>query len=36
MTLILEIGSNLRWLGLAALVAALVVQWWGFRARRRD
>jgi uncharacterized protein YjeT (DUF2065 family) len=31
----IEIGSNLRLIGLAVLVVILVVQWWAFRARAR-
>jgi uncharacterized membrane protein YwzB len=31
----IEIGSNLRLIGLAGLVVFLVIQWWAFRARTR-
>jgi hypothetical protein len=31
----IEIGSNLRLIGILVVVAVLVVQWWQFRARGR-
>ena len=32
----LEIGSNLRLIGILVILAVLVVEWWGFRARGKD
>ena len=33
--MILDIGSNLRLLGLVTIVAILIIFWWDFRARIR-
>ena len=33
--MIIEIGSNLRFVAILAIVAVLIVEWWSFRLRGR-
>lgn len=33
--LLIEIGVNLRLLGILAIVAGLIMQWWAFRLKGR-
>lgn len=31
----IEVGDNVRLIAILVIIAALVIEWWSFRARRR-
>ena len=35
MMMMIEVGTNLRLIAILVIIAALIIEWWSFRARRR-